>query len=331
MDEAQWEQLVTRARHMRKRSGDRGSSLDDWIQRVVRKDQRALLASTDHASGVVSASGSSLCAVDVDGTTVECQILSHSVVVGDDVVIGLSATGVWTVIDVKPRRTTLSRPDVGETARDQVIVANVDVIVIVVSVVTPPLHPRLIDRYLVAIQQGRAEPLICVNKIDLLHDRQELDVLEPYRSVGIETLTVSAHSGASELRVALRGRICAFVGHSGVGKSSLVNALSPGASLATGSVSEGYGRGTHTTTSSSLHRLADGTVLIDTPGIRSFGLRAMGRADVAQYFPEFEGHVCRFRDCAHLGEPGCGVREAVDTGGIPPARYDSYRRLVEEA
>lgn len=328
----QIEQIVVRARALKRRSGSQEGSLDTWIERILKKDERALGKLSPSVKGQVVATTATTAVVESDKGLTTAQLATHAVVVGDFVTCGDSADGSTYVTDVEQRRTRLSRPSVAGDRAEQVIVANIDVVVIVVSVVAPPLHPRLIDRYLVAVQQGGASPAIFVNKIDLLIDPSELTILDSYRNIGIPVALGSATTpgGGESLFKTVQGRTCVFVGHSGVGKSSIVNALKPDASLATRSVSEGYGRGTHTTTASSLHRLADGTVLIDTPGIRSFGLRALESHQIADYFPEFNGHKCRFNDCAHVHEPGCDVKKAVENGNIKEARYEAYLRLKDE-
>lgn len=236
--------------------------------------------------------------------------------------------------DEPAARGTLSRPDPQDPRRELVIATGLDLAVLVVSQHTPPLRRGLIDRFLVAVGRGGIAPLLCINKIDLSsdEDRRQLDrELTPYADVGVPQVRCSAHTGEGldALRTAVRGTTCAFVGHSGVGKSSLLNALDPTGARRTGDVRASDGRGRHTTTRSSVTALDDGTRIVDTPGVRSFGLWDMDRASLRWYFPEFEHAGCRFADCAHVHEPGCGVRSGVESGAIAPARFASYLRMYE--
>ncbi|MGJ8637185.1 MAG: ribosome small subunit-dependent GTPase A [Phycisphaerales bacterium] len=261
---------------------------------------------------------------------------------------------LFEVVSVLERTTKLARPDAHDVRSERVVAANVDVIVVVVSVVSPPLHPRLIDRYLVAIEAGGCEAVIAVNKVDLLDPElfdAEIAKLDPYRDAGIPIAVCAAVPGGGvggdgdadmenrrvdELRELLKGKTCAFVGHSGVGKSSLANALDPSLAIETGRVRERDQRGRHTTTASSMHFIetADGQWIrvIDTPGVRFFGLADVTPEELRWMFPEFVEytHDCKFNDCSHDHEPGCAVRAAVEAGEITAVRYDTYLRLLEE-
>jgi ribosome biogenesis GTPase / thiamine phosphate phosphatase len=326
------DKLYKRASKLRKSGREKAGSLHDIVLRLLAEDDAPLPTYAEPAAiGQVFWVGRKTCKVSVGGEHVEARIDGALPSVGDEVEV--SAAGA--VGRILPRRTKLARPDPGNPHLERVIVANVDKVVVVVSVKTPPLHPRLIDRYLIAIEAGGAQPVLCVNKLDLLQGAErdeELAKLEPYRQLGVPIVLCSAErgEGLDELRRLLAGSLCAFVGHSGVGKSSLMNALDERLGIETGAVSEGYGRGTHTTTASTLHEL-EGLRVIDTPGIRSFGLWKMGPLDLALYFPEFEQARCRFRDCTHTVEPQCGVRALSELGVIHPVRYETYLRLLEGA
>lgn len=318
----------------------RSLSLEDIALDILakRSAETAQLAQRGEpvGEGVVAWTGLGTCTVEIGDEPFSCRPPAGGDVAVGDVALVRRIGDVCFVSEIRPRRTVLSRPDPANAHDRLVVVSNVDAIVVVVSVVAPPLHPRIVDRYLVAIQAGGAKPILAVNKTDLLgtlaDPSEELDKLIPYAGAGIPIVECSAHrgNGVAQLRNLLAGKICAFVGHSGVGKSSIMNAICPTLGLDTGAVSEGYGRGTHTTTASSLHRLADGTCLIDTPGVRSFGLWEIEPDELAWYFPEFRDRAtdCKYRDCRHLHEPHCAVKQAVEAGVIHSARYDAYLRLL---
>lgn len=281
-----------------------------------------------------------LCRVSLDGedrlAVIPGEVRARQgVVVGDDAVVSVRGERA-VVVAIAPRRTRLSRPDPHIAARERVIVANVDVVVIVAGAHDPPFRPGLVDRYLVAIARGGAEAALFVNKADLCApDDPVRDEVAVYASLGLPIMWGSAVTGEGidALRAMVAGRTVAFVGHSGVGKSSLVRALWPGVDVAVGEVSDANARGTHTTTRATLHRLPDGTAIADTPGIRSFGLWAIGVDDLVAGFPDIAEHAlgCRWHDCRHAAEPDCAVRDAVAAGTLAPSRWRSWRKLLAEA
>jgi ribosome biogenesis GTPase / thiamine phosphate phosphatase len=230
---------------------------------------------------------------------------------------------------VEPRHGVLTR---ASRRREHVLVANVDQLVIVISLVQPDLKPHLIDRYLAAAQQGGLKPVLCLNKSDLFPDLAELQpLIGLYAQLGIPVYLCSARTGfgIDRLREQLRGRSTVFSGQSGVGKSSLLNAVQPDLALAVKTVSEVNQKGRHTTTYSQLIKLNFGGWVVDTPGVRQLQLWDARPEEMEGYFPEFRPFVplCGFPDCTHTHEKGCAVKDAVARRFITSRRYHSYLGL----
>jgi ribosome biogenesis GTPase len=232
---------------------------------------------------------------------------------------------------VEPRHGLLTRASRG---REHVLVANVDQVVFVVSLVEPELKPHLIDRYLASAEQGGISPLLCLNKADLVDRALYQPIVGLYNQLGVPTLLTSAADGTGidRLREALRGRETVFSGQSGVGKSSLLNAIQPGLGLRVREVSEVNQKGRHTTTTADLIRLDFGGWVVDTPGVRQFGLWDVIPEEVEGFFPEFRPFVplCAYPDCTHTHEDRCAVKRAVHRRQISASRYTSYLGLFDE-
>ncbi|MBN2312139.1 MAG: ribosome small subunit-dependent GTPase A [Candidatus Hydrogenedentes bacterium] len=229
---------------------------------------------------------------------------------------------------VKRRSTKLSRPAIGG-GREQVFAANIDLLVVVAAVANPPFRSGLVDRYLIAAERGNVAAALCINKIDLL-DAEPAETAT-YREVGLGVVATSCVTGAGldGLRELLHGKIGVLAGQSGVGKSSLINALDPRHAIATASVSDTTRKGRHTTSTSKLYHLEGDIHIIDTPGVRQLGLWGVSPDELDYYFSELAALApqCRFRNCTHIHEPDCAVRAAVESGAIAPARYASYCRI----
>ncbi|MFO0964822.1 MAG: ribosome small subunit-dependent GTPase A [Gemmataceae bacterium] len=231
---------------------------------------------------------------------------------------------------VEPRHGLLTRASKG---REHVLVANVDQVVIVIALAQPALKPHLIDRYLCSAEQGHIKPIICLNKVDLVDPVEFQPFVGYYSQLGIPIFLTSATTGAGiePLRCLLKDRETVFSGQSGVGKSSLLNAIQPGLGLAVSTVSEVNDKGRHTTTTTHLLRLDFGGWVVDTPGIRQFALWDIAPEDVEGHFAEFRAFVplCGFPDCTHTHEQRCAVKDAVARGLISERRYLSYLGLYE--
>ena len=257
------------------------------------------------------------------------------VVIGDRVRVEVTDEGAHVIEEVLPRETSIARSRFGgRTVR--VLVANADRLLVVVAAAKPKPRRDLIDRLLVVGESGGVTPVIVVNKMDLDAGGEVASGLEQvYLPLGYDVVRVSAAAGEGMDRLAeqLCHGIAALAGPSGVGKSSLVNALEPEHELRTGELSRKRGTGRHTTVSSSLIQLRCGGLVADTPGFSDVGVWGVPREELDRCFPELRSRrdSCRFRECSHLHEPDCAVKEALDAGAIDSGRFESYRTLYEES
>lgn len=295
--------------------------------------------------GLVTAAGGLHARVLMEGSEVDCTVrgiltemetgFMNPVAAGDRVLVTGDGAAGWVIDEVLPRQTVLARPDPFLAPRQQVIAANVDLLLIVSAWRNPVIWLELIDRYLVLAQRTGLEPVICINKADLIADETEFETaVRPYLQLDYRVVRTSATdgTGVGELRVLLAGRTTAVVGLSGTGKSSLLSAVQPGLKLRTAEVSEASGQGQHTTSQPTLHSLEAGGYVADTPGIREFGLGGLTRVELQDYFPEVlaQARDCRFSNCSHVIEPACAVQAAEGSGAIAPSRAHSYRSVWRE-
>ncbi len=265
------------------------------------------------------------------------QAVTHvdPIAIGDEVAFVRTGDGSHRIVERLPRRSKLSRPDAGKHVFEQVVAANLDQAVPVFAAAAPPPKWNLLDRYLVTAEANDLPAVIVITKIDLARgDLQAAEEVATYRRIGYPVLLVSSVTGEGleEVRQALQGRLSVLLGKSGVGKTSLLNALQPGLGLRVNQINA-VGKGKHTTTAAEMFSLDFGGAIVDTPGVREFGLWDIEAEELASTFPEMRRFIglCRFGlDCLHNEEPGCAVRQAVMDGHISPRRYQSYTRLLEE-
>ena len=302
------------------------------------------LSPTARLARVVAVHRTRLVARAEDGAreTLDLRPPREPVVVGDGVWIEGAPGPAPQIVALEPRRSLLARAAGADwTGRPigRPIAANVDVGVVVAALREPALRPGLVERLLVALAAGGIEPLVALAKADLVPEGTQrtaaLATLASLSAAEAAHVFVSARTGEGldALRARLAGRTCVLVGHSGVGKSSLLNALVPAAARPTGAVRAFDGKGRHTTASSELVELPDGTRIVDTPGVRAFGIAGADTATLAAAFPEVAALAarCRFGDCRHADEPGCAVRAAVLAGTLPAERLAAWLRLRDEA
>lgn len=323
----------------------------------VEKDKKAKLGKQDWLEGRVLSIMPQGIIVDWQGEIISCVLkgllkkekthAKNLVAVGDFVLFEKTAEGEGIIGHVKPRRTILSRADNLSRRKEQLIAVNIDQVIITASVVNPPFKSFIIDRYIIATRKGGMEPLIVINKIDLLEDNEDYDpilleverelyqeALRAYAAAGIPLISVSAvqGKGMDDLKQAMRDKSSVFSGPSGVGKSSLINGIT-GLDLRIGEIVEKTKKGAHTTSTTQLIPLEFGGWCVDTPGIKSFGVWDLDREEVEGYFSEIHdyGLHCKFANCTHTHEEQCAVQNALEEGKLSPLRFASYQALKQSA
>ena len=279
-----------------------------------------------------------------DGATVRCRIRgrlrlkgvrsTNPVVVGDEVVCEADEGGDYVIADILPRRNYVIRRASNLSKESHIIAANVDQALLMASLRSPETPTEFVDRFLVTCEAYKVPVTILLSKIDLQDAEAVAEFRAVYEGAGYRVLEVSARKGlgVEEVRELLTGRTTLVSGNSGVGKSTLIQAIDPSLDIRTGEISESHHKGRHTTTFSTMYPLAGGGAVIDTPGIKGFGLIDIDEAELWHYFPEMMRAApgCRFYNCTHTHEPGCAVVEAVKAGEIAWPRYESYLKILDE-
>ena len=296
--------------------------------------------------GLVLKSTGSWYEVLADGVRYQCRIRgklclkgvrsTNPVVVGDWVKFEADEQGGYVISAIEPRQNYIIRRASNLSKESHIIAANIDQALLVVTLFSPETALEFVDRFLVTCEAYKVPVTILLAKIDLA--RQHPEAVEEFYSIyekaGYKIVEVSATEGegVDEVRELLRGKTTLLSGNSGVGKSTLVAAVEQGLDIKTGEISQSHHKGKHTTTFSTMYPLVDGGYIIDTPGIKGFGLIDIDEAELAHYFPEMMRYLpdCRFYNCSHTHEPGCAVVEAVKRGEIAYPRYESYLKIMDE-
>lgn len=282
-----------------------------------------------------------------DGTVENCKIkgnfrlkgirTTNPVAVGDRVDVAVK-DGASYIVNIDARRNYIIRKASNLSKESQILAANIDQALLIVTLKEPVTNTTFIDRFLATAEAYNVPVVIVINKIDLLVDEDEVEYLEAvknlYEVIGYKVITMNAlvGKGLNELKETLQGKTTLLSGNSGVGKSSIINLVLPGVNLKTGSVSESHHTGMHTTTFSEMFELPEGGCVIDTPGVKGFGTIDFEKSEVAHYFKEIFAISadCRYNDCTHTHEPGCAVLEAVENHYISQSRYQSYLSILED-
>lgn len=297
---------------------------------------------TPYLLGVVVEVSRRLCRAEVEGKVMVCDIrgvltaegtgFTNIVAVGDRVLVSLQEEDRGLIQEVLPRRSGLARADSFDVHLKQILAANVNQVLIVASWRDPHFWPRLVDEYLIGAARNNLDAIICVNKVDLAANVEEVETaVSIYQELSYPLYLTSANTGdgLNALSTALKDQTTVLAGLSGVGKSSLLSAMDPNLKLKTKAVSEKRHQGKHTTTQANMYPFSAGGYVVDTPGIRDYGLIGLHQEDLIDFYPDLAEYVvqCRFNDCTHDHEPGCAVQTAVAEQKIHPWRFKSYTQL----
>lgn len=285
----------------------------------------------------------------LNGTFYECKIKgkfrmegiksTNPIAVGDRVVFKVEKKGDETlgiIHEIKERDNYIIRRSVNLSKQTHIIAANIDIAFLLITYNNPPTFTTFIDRFLVTAEAYRIQAVLLFNKIDSYNEDELLEIkylAAMYRKIGYECIGISAKTGKNidKVKHLMENKVSMFSGHSGVGKSTLINTLEPGLNLKTSEISEQHLQGQHTTTFAEMYDLSFGAQIIDTPGIKGFGVVEMEKEEIGGYFPEFfalKGQ-CKFHNCLHLQEPKCAVKEALERDELSWSRYKSYLQIME--
>lgn len=296
---------------------------------------------------VIKSTGSWYKVVYKDGELIDCQIkgkfrikglrTTNPISVGDRVGFIMNEDGTGVIESIEERKNYIIRKSVNLSKEAHIVASNVDRAYLVVTLVKPPTSFGFIDRFLVTAEAYSIPVTILFNKVDV-YDDVAFDKLDVYRSIydaiGYECMEISALTGygMDALRESMESQINLLSGHSGVGKSTLINALIPGLEIKTSGISDAHNKGRHTTTFAEMHQMENGGYLVDTPGIKGFGLVDIPKEELHHHFPEFFERLseCKFHNCLHINEPGCAIKKAVEAGELPYERYESYFMMFND-
>lgn len=284
-----------------------------------------------------------------DGVLHQCRIKgkfrlkgiksTNPISVGDRVVFDLEKKGddeIGVITKILERDNYIVRKSVNLSKQTHIIAANIDVVFLLITINNPPTFTAFIDRFLVTTEAYSIKTVLLFNKVDAYEIEEKAEVLylrDIYEPIGYTCIDVSATTGKNveQVKELMKGKVCMFAGHSGVGKSTLVNAIEPGLNLKTKEISDQHKQGQHTTTFAEMFELSFGAKIIDTPGIKGFGVVDMEKDELGDYFPEFFAlkSECKFHNCIHINEPNCAVKEALENEEISWSRYRSYLQILE--